>query len=170
MSRMVAVPELDRLECIAGRVRSRIYGISNGQSHEDVDKQLQHRVFGLFSQCGVKLVARRRRILRPVLLSTHHGPQSVDARFIDPLCGKRCRQRLQQQPRIQQIADRDAQVFQVNDDGVGGRGRVGLAYQQPAVRTATHTRDLVMLDESDGFPQHRSAHPVPLLQRLLGTQ
>ena len=53
---------------------------------------------------------------------------------------------------------------------MGGRGRVGLAYQQPAVRTATHTRDLVMLDESDGFPQHRPAHPVTLLQRLLRPQ
>jgi hypothetical protein len=27
-----------------------------------------------------------------------------------------------------------------------------------------------MLDESNGFPQHRPAHPVTLLQRLLGTQ
>jgi hypothetical protein len=27
-----------------------------------------------------------------------------------------------------------------------------------------------MLNESNGFPQHRSAHPVALLQRLLGTQ
>ena len=88
------------------------------------------------------------------------------------ICSRRtrCRQRLQQQPRIQQVADRGAQVFQIDDDGVGGRGRVGLADQQPAVRAATHARDLVMLDESDGFPQHRSAHPVPLLQRLLRTQ
>ncbi len=77
--------------------------------------------------------------------------------------GTRCRQRLQQQPGIQQVADRGAQVFQIDDDGVGGRGRVGLADQQTAVRTATHARDLVMLDESNGFPQHRSAHPVALL-------
>jgi hypothetical protein len=27
-----------------------------------------------------------------------------------------------------------------------------------------------MLDESDGFPQHRPAHPVTLLQRLLRPQ
>jgi hypothetical protein len=27
-----------------------------------------------------------------------------------------------------------------------------------------------MLDESDGFPQYRPAHPVTLLQRLLGPQ
>src|SRR5271163_178525 len=36
--------------------------------------------------------------------------------------------------------------------------------------TATHTRDLVVLDESDRFPQHRPARPVTLLQRLLGPQ
>ncbi len=28
----------------------------------------------------------------------------------------------------------------------------------------------MMLDESDRFPQHRAAHPVTLLQCLLGTQ
>jgi hypothetical protein len=27
-----------------------------------------------------------------------------------------------------------------------------------------------VLDEPNGFPQHRSAHSVTLLQRLLGTQ
>ena len=53
---------------------------------------------------------------------------------------------------------------------MGGRGRVRLAYQQPTVRSATHPRDLVMFDESDGFPQHRPAHPVTLLQRLLRPQ
>ena len=164
------VPPVDRVEGIARGVQSRVFGIPNGQSHQDVDKQLQHGIFGLLSQCCVKLVVRHRRIARAMLLGAQHRAQPVDARFIDPLRGKRCRQRLQQQPRIQQITDRGAQVLQVDDDGVSGRCGVGLADQQSAVRTTTHARDLVMLDESNGLPQHRSAHPVALLQRLLGTQ
>src|ERR1700748_2377693 len=51
--------------------------------------------------------------------------------------------------------------------GGGAGGPWGRAYQQPAVRTATHPRDLMMLDESDRLPQHRPAHPVTLLKRLL---
>ncbi len=107
------------------------------------------------------------RIGLAVLLGPQHAAESVDARFVDLLRRPRCRQRLQQQPRIQQVADRGAQVFQVDDDGVGCRCGVRLADQQSAVRAAPHARHLVMLDESDCFPQHRPAHPVTLLQRLL---
>ena len=79
-------------------------------------------------QCCVELVARRRIVWR---VGPHHGAQPVDAGFIDLCGGKPCRQRLQQQPGIEQIADRGAQVLQIDDDGVRGRGGVGLADSRP---------------------------------------
>jgi len=83
-----------------------------------------------------------------------HGAQPVDAGFIDLFGGKRCRQRLQQQPGIKQVTDRGAQVLQIDDDGVSCRGGVGFADEQTTVGPPTHARDLVVLDEPNGFPQH----------------
>ena len=48
----------------------------------------------------------------------------------------------------------------------GERFRAVLA----ALLLAQPPPQLVVLDEPNGFPQHRSAHSVTLLQRLLGTQ
>jgi len=146
------MPAVDCLKRIAGGVEPRILRIPDGQSHQDVDKKLQHRVFRLFGQCCVELIARR--------LGAQHSTQPVDAGFVDLLCGKRCRQRLQQQPRIQQITDRGAQVLQIDDDGVSRRGGVGLADEQSAVGPATHARDLMVLDEPNGF------HSKPPWQRI----
>ncbi len=154
---------LDRLDGVAGGVQSRAFGVPDGQPHEDVDKQLQHWVFGLLGQSGVEFVVRR----LPVLFGAQHRPQSLDARFVDLLRGPGCGQRFQQQPGVQQIADRDAQVFQVDDDRVGRRGGVRLADEQAAVRAAAHARHLMMLDESNRLAQHRSAHLEALLQCLL---
>lgn len=117
----------------------------------------------------VELVARHRQAGSPLLLGVQHRAQPGDAGLVDPLGGQRGRQRLEHQTRVEQIGQRGAQVFEVDDDGAGGRPGVGLADVQPPppVGTAAHPGDLVMFDQANGLPQHRAAHPEALLTATL---
>src|SRR6516225_6037553 len=105
-----------------------------------------------------------------MLLRVQHRSQPVDAGFVDPFRGKRGRQGLEYQARVEQVVQGRAQVLEIDDDGAGHGTGVGLTDQQPAVRSGAHPGDLVVLDEADGLPQHRSTHAKALLQSLFGAQ
>jgi hypothetical protein len=105
-----------------------------------------------------------------VLLCPQHGSQPVDAGFVDPLRSNGGRQRLEDQPCVEQVGQAGAPVLEIDDDGAGGGTCVRLADQQSAARSAAHPGDLVVLHQADGLAQHRSAYAITLLQRVLRTQ
>ena len=126
--------------------------------------------FDCSRQRDVEFVARRRQTGFPLFLCAQNRSQPVDSGFVDPFRGQRGRQRLEHQARVEQVGERRAQVLEIDDDGAGRGARIGLADQQPAVGSAAHPGNLVVLDEANGLPQHRSAHLIALLQGVFGTQ
>ncbi len=138
-----------------------------GKSHQDVDEQLQNRIFRLFCEHDVKLVAQRRRAGLPLFLRTQNRSQPVDPGLVDMLGGQRGRQRLEHQARVEQVVESGSHVLEIDHDGASGRPGVGLADEQPAVGSTTHSGHLMVLDKAHRLAQHRSAHAIALLQRTL---
>ena len=166
---VVRVHPVDELDGFAGGA-FRFVGVARGQAHQHIDEQLQDRVFRLLRQRDVELFTWRVQTGLPLLFGTQHATQPLDSGLVDPFGGQRSRQRFEHQARVEQVTQCGAQVLQIDDDGAGRRAGIGLADEQPALGSAAHPGNLVVLDESNSLPQHRSAHFIALLQRVLGAQ
>ena len=72
---------------------------------------------------------------------------------------------LEGEARLEHLLDAHPDVREVHHDGIDHRVDLRLGDDQTAAGAAPHRRDLPVLDEADGLPEHGPTHAV-LLQQL----
>ena len=124
-----------------------------GQLDQHIDEQPQGGVAAEPAYRGVELIPQAIGLEGGLLLQRR--AQLGDAVLPGPLGGKPGGQRLEQQPGVDNVRHRRADVLQVDDHGHGQRAGIGNLYHQAARGTAPHRRYLVMFHQPDRLPEQR---------------